>query len=84
METLEQITEIVQTIAILALLYFAWKTPGKARVPALLAGLFLLLRAVVIIYATMPPPGFIMMLVIDGVLTTVGVACLIWLLTRLE
>jgi len=83
------ITELLQLLLALVLLFFAWKASKRARTPALLAGLIFLLRAVFDIAENYMHPGppnpwrFPLQLA-DDVLIILGLACVAWLVSRLK
>lgn len=83
------ITELLQLLLALALLFFAWKASKRARTPALLAGLIFLLRAVFDIVENFmhpgpPNPWRFTLLFVDDVLIILGLACVVWLVSRLK
>jgi preprotein translocase subunit Sec61beta len=89
MDVLQLVFEGLQVVAALVILYFAWKTPGPARTPALLAGVCFALGFLV---ALVSPPN-IKAISLD--LRTVsyvarntffvgGLACVAWLLRRIK
>ena len=84
MEALQQILEVVQFIAALALLYFAFKAPEKVRTLAVLLGVICLLISVPPFYFASPRPDRMMFAVAAISLTTLAIASMAWLVSRLR
>lgn len=88
-ETLQILFEGAQLVAALVILYCAWKTPGPARTPALLAGVCFALGFLV---ALVSPPNIKAISLDVRTISYVarnaffigGLVCMAWLLRRFK